>query len=691
MVRGGFRVVLCWTVFAAAAGVLGCQGISLQSDHFACDPGDPGSCPEGWFCRMSGAAGEYRCFEGEDPPDAGGTDAEPTDAGPTDAGPADAAPNDAAPSDAAPNDAEVVDGGGDGSVQCGPGNCAGCCDSGGQCQTGNLDGECGQGGALCLDCAAGGEFCAAAGSCIPCDPGSTACSGETVMFCNESTGQMEQQQVCDPSAGTTCQGGACVLLCDLAAAAGSNLGCEFLALDVANTSGLGTANDDCFAVLVANAQQVGTAMVTVEDAAGQVLNFPGFGTTRSIAPGSSAALVITGDPGDCSGSPARANSNTSQSGLQPGTAFRVLSTLPVVAYQVNPYDLTGAPASVESSVLLPVSSLGTQYYYIGYPGLDGMASYWPAQINIVAAESNTTVTVTPVGTLLAGGPVPVSGQFTTTLQGTQHLQILASTSNDLTGSIVTADKPIAVFGGALCANVPVGVQFCDHLEEQLPPVAAWGWTHVAALPPQRGTEDVVWRVLAAVDNTNVVFSPASVHASVNLSAGGFVEVAADESFLVTSDPAHPILVAAYLKGRVGAEQDSGVTSGFFGTRGGDPAMALSVPVEQYRTEYVFVADPSFLWNYLVVARTDPAAAVHLDCFDPIPGTHYTTVPGGYDVALVTLSTEFGTGVDGTCAVGAHRIWSTAPFGIWLYGLFDNGGYGYPGGMNTSPINSVVLP
>ena len=97
-------------------------------------------------------------------------------------------------------------------------------------------------------------------------------------------------------------------------------------------------DEHCFVVLVSNVQPEGTATVTVEDENGTVLDFPGYGTERQVAPGEMAVLVVSGTAGKCSDTPARPNAQSVTSGLFPGTVFVVKSSLPVVAYQVNPYE-----------------------------------------------------------------------------------------------------------------------------------------------------------------------------------------------------------------------------------------------------------------------------------------------------------------------------------------------------------------
>jgi hypothetical protein len=52
-----------------------------------------------------------------------------------------------------------------------------------------------------------------------------------------------------------------------------------------------------------------------------------------------------------------------------------------------------------------------------------------------------------------------------------------------------------------------------------------------------------------------------------------------------------------------------------------------------------------------------------------------------------------------CDNGRHQISSPSPFGLWVWGwgtpetssFTANVSYGYPGGMNVQPINTVVIP
>lgn len=536
------------------------------------------------------------------------------------------------------------------------------------------------------DC--GTMYCVQDRGCVLCHQGESYCDGNDVMVCASDLMHFEVGDTCDPNAGETCDGnrGECVLLCDQAAETRSTVGCEYIAVDMANY------HEGCFVVIVSNVQAEGTAVVTVEDEQGTVLDFPGFGTQRDVAPQELAVLVITGTSGQCSLTPARPNAVTISTGLQPGSVFVIRSTLPVVAYQINPYEAANVHTT-DASLLIPRPALGNQYVAATYEGLSGYLS--PATISVVAAEDNTQVTVSPTAAVAAGGPVPGgSTPFNVSLNALEHLQITAQNDLDLTGTVITSDQPVAVFSGGACAYIPPGKVACDHLEEQMPPVKVWGWTYVAAFPPRRATENTFWRIFAAIDGTQLNFNPLNQYDQV-INTGDVLELDVDTSFVVESVPTSPdatdapILVLNYIKGCEETGLESGTDCGTLANLAGDPAMVLSVAVEQYLDNYVFMADPTYSYNYVVVVRTSPTQVIHLDCLDPIPESKFETVAGDYARAVVTLASETGQ-PDGTCTSGAHWIWSDDPFGIWVYGYYFATSYGYPGGMNLAQINDVII-
>jgi hypothetical protein len=129
--------------------------------------------------------------------------------------------------------------------------------------------------------------------------------------------------------------------------------------------------------------------------------------------------------------------------------------------------------------------------------------------------------------------------------------------------------------------------------------------------------------------------------------------------VVTADK--KILVAEYMVG-----QDAG-----YGTS--DPAMVLAVPTEQFRSNYLFYAQPNWSANFVdILAPTGANVSVDgapVGAFAPIGAS-------GFGLAHVPLNN--GTG-------GSHSLTSDQKVGISAYGVLNYGSYWYPGGLDLDVI------
>ena len=122
---------------------------------------------------------------------------------------------------------------------------------------------------------------------------------------------------------------------------------------------------------------------------------------------------------------------------------------------------------------------------------------------------------------------------------------------DMTGTHITADKPVALF--ALCegARIPQDSRYSDHLMQQMAPVNTWGNNFF--VPVSHLTRDFV-RIVASQDNTNIkqtggkLVFPAGGQTSLNnLKAGQFVELEvylSNNGCYIESDK--PVGVCTYL-------------------------------------------------------------------------------------------------------------------------------------------------
>ncbi|HEX5024051.1 MAG TPA: Ig-like domain-containing protein [Agriterribacter sp.] len=330
----------------------------------------------------------------------------------------------------------------------------------------------------------------------------------------------------------------------------------------------------------------------------------------------------------------------------------------VAGKEVTVYGLNRFQATTDAYLALPTDILGTSYINLGYKNTNIVNS---TQFGIVAAQNATTVTITPTVTTsgrLAGVPYNIvlnQGQ-------TYLLRNTDAAPQDLSGTLITSNKPIAVFGGMQCANIPSGYYACDHIIEQLPPTTAWGKNFIS-VPLKTRTRGDTFRFLASANGTTVEVNGTIV---ATLNKGQLFETVLTTASQIKSN--NPILVAQYSN----SSSFDGVTS--------DPFMMLITPYEQFLGNYTFSTPASgFRGNYVNVVA--PAAAVGTLKLD------------GVVIPPASFSAIGSTGFRGAqldIALGSHTInGSNLPFGIFVYGYDSYDSYGYPGGQSLAPVANVT--
>ncbi|MDC0670391.1 IgGFc-binding protein [Nannocystis radixulma] len=512
---------------------------------------------------------------------------------------------------------------------------------------------------------------AASGSCsaVICTPGEQVCVGQNSrQTCNEyGTGydapdDCDGDELCDADVGT------CQPACAVVAKRDSSLGCEFWAVDMANVP-----PRDAFVYAIAISNPSATQPVNVE-----IFDAKNGGEQKLlggvIAPRQVRTFLLSGTSNAQSGF-YPGDAGFLGSGIASGRAFRVVSDLPIVATQFNP--LGGALAfTTDASLLLPTHALGTRYFHLAWG--EGLGS--GSSLVVVATEDDTTISIKPKVSVAAGqGGMPAMIKDVVTevqLDRYDYIQ-LQSSSGDFTGSEIDADKPIAVFGGHTCGQVPnKNVTFCDHLEEQIFPVETWGVEYVALRSPKRGTEDMYWRVLARETGATVTFTPKPeglVDATQNIPAGGFIQFNASGDFRIQSS--NPILVAGYM---YGSEAPGVPVDG----NPGDPSMVLMVPTEQWLGDYVFLVDSSYDNDNVRLVRKAMNNNVELGCLGAVPDENWQQIPGTqYVTAVVNINPGEGNCEPGTNTASAQ----TTTFGIVVVGEAQGASYAYPGGMALKEI------
>lgn len=526
-----------------------------------------------------------------------------------------------------------------------------------------------------------------------CVPGQRLCSDQdTVVECNASGSAFVTAERCrGQSTGQQCDRGICTPLCVLSEKVRTNIGCDYWAADLDNAfvqgrDGFLDAASAPFAVVVSNPHPEYTGVVGVYDNERLV--------EEAILPPLGLHIFNL---------PRRDIEGTILAPL----AYRVKSSIPIIAYQFNPLD-NEEVFSNDASLLLPSHVVGEEYYVMTREqSFDRLRGYLTV---IGINDEPTTVSVTVSAPTSPGpiGEVPAleAGEtYSVTLNAFDVLSLqTGSPGADLTGSFVSADKPVVVFGGSEAANVPntnhciniddrsgqgvceydgetvctdnydcnnafFNVCCADHLEQQMFPTKTWGNYYIATKSFDRGIESDYWRILASQDNTKVETIPPLVEIP-DLNAGEWFEFGSREHFEIISDK--PISVGQFLAGEHAPNPNvrGNLEPGDAGT--GDPAFILSVPTTQFRTDFVFLAPDKYAFDYVSV--TAPITANVF--FDDVPIELWE--PIGESLMWQVARFPIGDGV--------HLLVSDEPVGVIVYGYDSYVSYGYPGGLNLNVVD-----
>ncbi|MBD90981.1 MAG: hypothetical protein CL940_11630 [Deltaproteobacteria bacterium] len=579
---------------------------------------------------------------------------------------------------------------------------------------------------------AGEEICVQ-GECMVCYPGTKQCDNFLGQVCTID-GQWETVEDC-AAIGKNCFAGSCVSPCIKDPKFLSNSGCDYWAVDLDNHL---QANQSPYAICVSNLgdepTEVSVSRKTAAGANSEKIE------SRMVQPGSLEVFHLQ-------------ESQVNGTGIK-YKAYRVQSDAPIVAYQFNPLDNVDV-FSNDASLLLPASTLGTEYIVMSrkeflaggpeigafetcaevcgqFPGGQCYGDFgemcavpYRGSLTVLASAGGTEVTISPTAFTLASNDGSVAamspGQsYTYMLEPFQVLNVVTNQDQgDLTGTVVTSTKPVAVFGGHE-SSVSSDQCCTDHLEQQLFPTKSWGKRYMATKSYTRGFERDYWRILAMEDGTTVSFNPPTIEPQQVINRGQWFEIATTEDFEIIGDK--PITVAQVLASShevtsvplgtaCTSDFDCDYQSGYtcltidlmgntacyppfcFGETDpscptghsctcfgldcacfpiGDPAMILAPPVEQFRKDYVFLSPDAYLYDYVNIIAPS-GTVVTMDGVN-LPAVNFKPIANtGYSVARQLVSD------------GVHTIVANNPVGVVAYGYDKDVSYGYTAGMNLNDL------
>jgi len=498
-----------------------------------------------------------------------------------------------------------------------------------------------------------------------CTPGSSICFNfDSRLICNADGKGYGDPVACGPE--ESCRAGTCQVRCPNDPKFGSYVGCEFWATDLPNYPDPTlnpTPENLPWALVVSNP---GTVEVRVGFEMPPLFSYTP--ADDRVPAGQSRIFELP-------------NINVQGTSLMP-KGVHLTASGPVLTHQFNPWDNR---FSNDASLLIPDPLLGTDYVILSWPTapldliqIPGFPT--PPNQNgyftIIAAYDDTDVTFTVTAPVRPSGPIPAlaAGQsHNVRLSRGDVLSIQADPESlmgaaDITGSTVSANKPISVFGGHeeavigdLIPNAEGGTDSpccADHLEEQMLPIPMLGTRYFAVKSPPRGTaqiENDFWRIQAAEDNVRITTVPATAaDGKVLAKKGDWVEVKSQGTFEVTATGR--IQIGQYLTSRDTTEDFTG-----------DASLVLMIPENRYRKDYAFATPERYTDLWVTIVK--PANASVL-----VDGVQ---VPEANFQAIGQTGWEYGYQAVGP---GYHVAGSAERFGLFVYGYNNAVSFSYIGGI-----------
>lgn len=377
-------------------------------------------------------------------------------------------------------------------------------------------------------------------------------------------------------------------------------------------------------------------------------------------------------------------------------AIKITSTDPVVVYA---HIIKSARSG--ATLLLPVQGLGNEYIAPSFASTSTSPSTangtlgGVAQINVVATEPNTQVTIVPTAngrtSEPAGQPIVVNLP-----NAGDCYQFQSENRGDLSGTRITAApsngssgcKPIAVFSGSTWSSFDCnGASGGDNLFQQLFPTKSWGKTFVTSPFINRAYD--IYRIYPRNPGATVTIQDNGLTFTLGASnynaQGNFYFYLSGNPLIIQSD--EPISVAQFITSQT-------CKTGCFenDTRSNcwsDPEMVILNPVEQTLRDITFfsahrdyvprgdnnVFNTNVALHFVnVVIKKKFTASVRID--GTAPTANFINIPNSeYAYLQADLSTS-------SAINPVHRIVADSNFTAIVYGYGDVESYGYNGGANV---------
>lgn len=383
-------------------------------------------------------------------------------------------------------------------------------------------------------------------------------------------------------------------------------------------------------------------------------------------------------------------------------------------HKLTVYVLSSSSLSADGYTAIPCVSYPTarDYQYFVFSA-DSLSSRYFSRFMIVPCEDDTSISIE--GSQSIESPSWVSPSVSRTDPQSpnaaqrivtygqnidQFETLMIDNALDLTGTIVVTNKPISLFVGHQCGNVPDDAFTCDYLAEQVPPHITYGSLFFTAPFAVRESGDLyrvgtVWDgVQLSVVCTQEGNSTPNTQAF-TLDRGDYYEFMTHEGPIREFCSIQSNLPVTVMQYTVGHSIDFVQVPGRPSPQG-DPSMIYVPPVAQYTQSTIDI----------IVFSQD-----YISYVLPIPLNESNNLPDSNARSILVNGSTFnpdsdyqpiycdGSGVHFICAYGAYSsldkgvstIKHNELGALWvmMYGFGREVSYAYPGLFELEPIGSKL--
>ncbi len=320
-------------------------------------------------------------------------------------------------------------------------------------------------------------------------------------------------------------------------------------------------------------------------------------------------------------------------------SFKIKSEKPVLVWATNQL-----PQTADSYTVLPSEMLGKDYFAMGYQNMSSLALF--SQLTVLATEDKTEITIIP--TTFTGGVKPMFQPINITLNMGETYSIFSISpaqelegmpQQEITGTIIKANKNIAVLSGHQCTFIPREINACDYLVEQLLPTKFWGNDFFLGSIEKR--TKFTYRALALENGTDIRKNSKWV---ANINAGQTFDDVYIGDFLHIESSA-PTLLMQYTHGYMDTDSI------------GDPTMMLIRPVSHYRKNYTIATPFDDKWYHFVNIYVPTKSLDNLLHNGQKVGANLFKAVHKTDYSVGSIELKYGV----------HQLECDTPFGISSYG------------------------